>query len=355
MGDDKTPEPELRTGGPVSLTSNLDSQVRRSLGQLVLETTSQGVWLIDGEGRTTFVNGPVAALLGCAPEEMLGEPILAFSAAEDRAEVERRLERGRRGISEQVEVKLRTKSGSPVWTLFATNPVYDRAGNYAGALALVSDLTEQKRRESSLREELWAQERSLNAASAALKEARARLDLLEDLAQIDEMTGLLNRRAFGERLAQEMARAQRFGRSVSVMLIDIDRFKGINDTHGHAVGDQAIKGVADLLRPRGSHAGQAPLLRTTDVSGRYGGDELAVILPETQPANGALVAERLRAAAEANAMPIGEGVSYLSVTLSVGVAAFPVHARAPDALMAAADRALYEAKAGGRNRVALAD
>jgi diguanylate cyclase (GGDEF)-like protein len=139
------------------------------------------------------------------------------------------------------------------------------------------------------------------------------------------------------------------------MLIDIDRFKGINDTHGHAVGDQAIKGISDLLRPRGNHPGQAPLLRTTDVSGRYGGDELAVILPETQPANGALVAERLRAAAEARSLPIGDGAQPLAVTLSVGVASFPLHARTPDALMGAADRALYEAKAGGRNRVALAD
>jgi len=128
--------------------------LRRMVADLVLETTTEGIWLIDGDARTTFVNPRLAWLLGYTAEEMIGEPIFTFIDRERWPVAERNLQQRELGIEDRQEVQLLRKDGTRVWVLGSTNPIFDRNGEYAGALAIIGDLTLQKDRELQLRAEL---------------------------------------------------------------------------------------------------------------------------------------------------------------------------------------------------------
>ena len=158
-------------------------------------------------------------------------------------------------------------------------------------------------------------------------------------AVTDDLTALYNRRACDKRLAEEVDRAQRYGRPLSVLMMDVDHFKAVIDRYGHPGGDLVLKQVAQRL---------ARQLRQVDVAARYGGEEFMVILPETPGESAVLVADRIRRAiaAETVAMPSGDEVP---VTVNIGVASFPDDADTRDGLISAADRALYAAKHAGRN------
>ncbi|WP_247494232.1 sensor domain-containing diguanylate cyclase [Bradyrhizobium sp. 164] len=160
--------------------------------------------------------------------------------------------------------------------------------------------------------------------------------LLETLATTDPLTGLSNRRHFLDCLGAEWSRFQRYYRSVSVLMLDIDHFKSVNDRHGHAVGDVAIKAVA---------AACLDGKRKSDIVGRLGGEEFAVLLPETSLSRARIVAERIR-----KHVIIVAGKVQFGVTVSIGIAEATVSMSGIDTLMSAADHALYQAKAEGRNR-----
>ena len=189
--------------------------------------------------------------------------------------------------------------------------------------------------------ELATLERGLDAFVVALQNAAA-FDHLSSLVLVDPLTGCHNRRGFDEHLKVEMVRARRYRRPISLMVLDIDRFKQVNDGFGHLAGDAVLRRVGEVL---------STLFRTTDVVCRFGGDEFAVIFPETPRDEVMRLAERLRA--RVAALYAG-GTGPGAITISLGIAAFPDDARGADALLLAADRALYRAKAGGRNRVASA-
>jgi diguanylate cyclase (GGDEF)-like protein len=169
---------------------------------------------------------------------------------------------------------------------------------------------------------------------------------LERLSVTDELTGLANRRRLTAELERELRRSGRHGRPVSILMLDVDHFKHFNDTYGHPAGDAVLKRLASTVRE---------CVRDVDTVARYGGEEFTVILPETPVAEAARVAERIRASAEQDRFtPEGESVP-LNVTVSIGYAWFPENAGTPDALIEAADQALYRSKESGRNRVTAAD
>ncbi|HEX8394909.1 MAG TPA: sensor domain-containing diguanylate cyclase [Longimicrobium sp.] len=177
-----------------------------------------------------------------------------------------------------------------------------------------------------------------DSSAIALRNAEL-LDRLRAQATIDPLTGCHNRRGFDEILEREMSRAQRYGRPLSLVLLDIDRFKSINDDFGHEVGDHALQRIGRAVR----HA-----FRSTDSACRYGGEEFALIFPETARDEATRLAEKMRVLVE-QLPPTAEVPRAL--TASFGVAAFPDDAATIPDLIRAADRALYQAKTRGRNRV----
>jgi len=164
-------------------------------------------------------------------------------------------------------------------------------------------------------------------------------ETIRHLAHHDPLTGLPNRKLFGDRLQGTLARATRSGRMAALMFIDLDRFKEVNDTLGHAVGDRVLKAVGERLRG---------LLRDADTVARLGGDEFTIILEDVADADHvSTVAEKIL---EAFAAPVAtENGTDIGVTPSIGIALFPGEIQTVDALMNAADAAMYDAKAAGRN------
>lgn len=192
---------------------------------------------------------------------------------------------------------------------------------------------------ASIRRRLAAQRDALEKANSKLRELSIR----------DELTGLYNRRHLTERLEQESERGRRYGQGFSVALIDIDHFKVINDSHGHAVGDEVLVQFAGILRLQArfiDHVGQAPE-RTL---GRFGGEEFMIILPGTSLAGARICLERMRAAvAQA---PFETSAGPVAITFSAGLAEQRPDEAAED-LLQRADKALYRAKEGGRDRLEL--
>jgi diguanylate cyclase (GGDEF)-like protein len=200
-----------------------------------------------------------------------------------------------------------------------------RLGSELGALGYLTDPTDLD---------------LLRARARTLLELKQYLDSCQEAAFTDHLTGLANRRRFERQLEREAARTERYGHPFCLLLVDIDNFKDVNDTHGHDAGDEALRLVANVIQSG---------TRGIDTGARIGGDEFAVILPETDLARGLEVAERLRS--EIAALDLGAAGR---VTASLGVAELPACARANEELRSAADAALYEAKRGGRDRAATA-
>ncbi|HYD55742.1 MAG TPA: GGDEF domain-containing protein [Burkholderiales bacterium] len=165
---------------------------------------------------------------------------------------------------------------------------------------------------------------------------------LKELATRDELTGLGNRRFVMERGAELLKLARRHNRSLAVLMLDLDHFKAVNDRYGHAAGDDVLRfiGVAMTLQ-----------LRATDVAGRTGGEEFAMVLPETGLQDALATAERIRLAIAATPVPTDESPAPIPVTVSIGVAALDASGGSLDDLLSRADGALYQAKRAGRNRV----
>ncbi|MDX1551002.1 MAG: GGDEF domain-containing protein, partial [Marinobacter sp.] len=177
-----------------------------------------------------------------------------------------------------------------------------------------------------------------------ISDRKALEDELAELATLDPLTGLLNRRETTRLLEEEITRAKRYGRALSLLWIDFDHFKAINDEYGHAAGDSVLKATSQLL---------ADSVRSADVLGRFGGEEFVVVLPEMDRFEASETAERLRNLISETPQPLGDGKT-VRLTISIGVSVFPDNGPDVRALCAAADKAMYQAKSNGRNQVVLA-
>ncbi len=177
--------------------------------------------------------------------------------------------------------------------------------------------------------------------SIALENLYAR-EQVARLAITDDLTGIFNKRQFRTTLKYEFDRARIYAEPLSLIMLDIDHFKRINDTYGHAYGDIVLSELCGVVRSQ---------IRPTDSFARYGGEEFAVILPHTDNNGAMALAERIRKSVEINEMPSPDGSSSLHVTISMGVLTFDEGLASPDDLVAGADRHLYRSKNSGRNRV----
>ncbi|WP_049975923.1 diguanylate cyclase [Azospirillum sp. B506] len=305
----------------------LEEELRLSEERLqgIIGLAQDAILTTDANLNITLFNRAAESLFGYDAGDILGRPlslliperfrldhgahIAAFGASEVQAQV----------MTKRREVQGLTADGRE----FPAEISIAKLHNADGMMftAVIRDVSERKRAESELRR----------------------------MATTDPLTGLNNRRRFLELAEVEMARLRRYGRPVSVLMMDIDRFKMINDTHGHAMGDQALVRLGEICRNE---------LRDTDHIGRVGGEEFAIILPETPLAAATEVAERLRhklAMADVPLQPVDQGQGCLRMTVSIGVAMCGEEDSSIERALGRADRALYEAKAMGRNRVVVSD
>jgi diguanylate cyclase (GGDEF)-like protein len=212
-----------------------------------------------------------------------------------------------------------------------------RAGGESVGVLVLAWTRERRLEEADIeRVHIVADQSSLSLQNALLHAE------LERLSVTDRLTELFNHGYLHQRLDQELQRASRFDRPLSVVMLDIDDFKGYNDRFGHPKGDDVLRDVSALIREN---------LREMDIAARYGGEEFVVVLPETDAAGAHLVAERIRASVAGHLFAGEDEQHPVHKTVSVGVASFPQHALGIDGLVERADSAMYRAKRAGKDRV----
>ena len=288
--------------------------------KVALDHAPTAIMITDTDGHIEYVNEAFLAYSEYSREELLGQTPRLLRSGRTRAEVYRDLWQSLSAGSDwRGELVNRRKSGREYWEQMAISPLRDEFGAISHFIAVREDVTARKRREKDLRR----------------------------LASIDPLTGVGNRRSLMERAGREWQRATRFGQPLALLMLDIDRFKRINDAHGHATGDRAICLVARTC---------VEAVREIDVVGRYGGEEFVLLLPGTELEGAREVAERLRARIAALTLELDEeGSPPLVLTVSIGFAALGP-GDTLEHLLASADAALYRAKSAGRNRaVAVTD
>ena len=310
--------------------------------RLIFAEAAVGMVLVDMDGILQKPNRAFCALLGYTEEEMTGQSFRNFTVQEDIASTEAVAERLTRGECEAVnwEKRYQHKNGAIIYALVKISLLRDADGSAQYYNTQIIDITERKRAEQqSIAANAWlaAANRKLEQQKTALEAANAKL---ESLATMDGLTEVKNHRAFQERLRSDVERSARYGEELSLLLLDVDRFKQYNDAHGHPAGDRVLKTVALLLQQTA---------RSSDFVARYGGEEFVVALPETDRAGAIEAAERLRAAIETYEWP------HCGVTISVGAATLRPGEDATQTLIDRADKAMYEAKQQGRNRLVHAD
>lgn len=307
----------------------------------MVNASGDAFWETDAQRRFVHLSDNMCRTMGYPREELRGHSVLEFMTPEYRAEIVRLA--SERGSADNPlahtgpirhEGEFFRKDGSRLWVETVSVPVFDDAGAHIGYFGITRDVTERKQAEQALREanqRLEEQLRHIHALHAQLHEQSIR----------DELTGVHNRRHFVQVAEQELQRAQREGHPLSLVMMDIDHFKKINDQHGHPTGDAALKAVGTML---------AGTTRSGHLASRLGGEEFAVLLPGADHAQALACAEQWRSTL-ADMTILADGTA-LRLTASFGVASFPQQADSLVGLMKVADTRLYRAKALGRDRVA---
>ena len=277
----------------------------------IVHSAEEGVWEIDAQSRTSFVNPRMASMLGYDIEDMLGKPLVAFMDEEGKLMLEQNIARRQDGIFEHHEFKFQHRDGQAVWTTMATNPIFDGASRYMGALALVTDITNDK----LSTELIWQQ------------------------ANFDPLTALPNRHMFLDRLLHETRKADRNGAFLALLFLDLDHFKEVNDRHGHAMGDRVLIEASRRI---------ASCVRGTDTLARLGGDEFTIILAGLDHVGSV---ERIaRTMISMLSLPFDLNGEKAFLSGSIGIALYPPDAQDMNLLVERADQAMYASKNGGRNR-----
>lgn len=306
----------------IGSSTSLDPAVYKTL----LESTKAIPWKIDwSTARFAYIGPQIGPLLGWVPDSWQTvqdwadrihpedrERVVSFCVAQSQA-----------GVDHEADYRALRRDGGYVWIRDVVHVVRDANQQVEALVGFMFDISERKRNEEKLL--------GLQAE-------------LHDLSFKDGLTGLANRRRFDQLIDIEWSEARRSRMPLSLVMIDIDYFKQYNDRYGHLKGDACLKQVGALLH--------SVTTRPRDFLARFGGEEFALVLPDAT-----LEVAQLRAGALRDAIhglePRHRGRSVGGITASFGIALYPDHAGDPDALLLAADRALYEAKAAGRDRVSV--
>jgi len=287
----------------------------------IMEHAVEGIAEVRPDNTIEFINGSFLRMLGYSEMDVLNRPLTDFIMPDQRIYLAsiKLIRRAR-------EIIFIRKDGSLLYTLASSIPLVF-GSQPPHALCFISNISETKMVSLKLRD--------ANQTLRALNES------LNSLSLRDARTGAYNARYLNERLSEEINRAQRYGRPFSLVLLDIDFFKTINDTYGHVFGDCILAEVARLLKEA---------VRVTDVIVRYGGDEFVVFLPDT-PLEGAVATAR-KIIRSAKQTPLGDATQKMQVSLSIGVVGFPDAGKNDvRTLLDAADQAMYHSKGRGHNRV----
>lgn len=288
--------------------------------QLVMENSRDTIWILDlSTRRFSYISPSVKFISGYSAEEVMGWPLERTMSAESIQRIEA-------ALAENMDKMVGREPAALVRTIEIQQPhiqghfidaeiraVYllDDSGQPRGIVGITRDITERKLRERELHEQ----------------------------AIRDGLTGLYNRRYLDATLPRELARVRRDGEALAVIMADLDFFKRVNDTYGHDVGDEVLRRLAECLMQNA---------REGDIPCRYGGEEFVLVMPGLDADAAAERTETLRRAVED--MQIDCSGHTIKVTISIGIALFPVHSEDADTLVKHADQALYAAKRSGRNR-----
>ena len=308
------------------------------------EDNIQGYFQIGQDGRLLSVNSVLATMLGYASKKELlahAEQFVRSNALTQHIQQTASSESG----EQSAELQLLCQNGEKRWCLFSVDKVSSVRGELLYHECLVTDISDKKAKEESELKYLQAtQEINLQLEKKVAERTQA-LEALQKqaelLARTDTLTQLSNRRDFYDKTQHELNRRKRLGGAASLMMIDIDFFKHVNDTYGHLSGDQVLKVLSQVAQS---------VNRETDILARLGGEEFAVFMPDTPLALAAEVAERLRLVLANTNIVLPEG-EHIHITVSVGVTSILATDSHIDDLLKRADTALYEAKNSGRNRV----
>lgn len=286
--------------------------------RLLTEHSRDVIWTMDLDGKLTYVSPAVEKLRGYTPEQSYGQTLESMLTPASLAQAQALLKRAREAATSGQpleeycgEFEQTTRSGATVWVEMSISGMYEH-GRCVGAVGVTRDIGERRRSEAQI----------------------------HHLAEYDLLTDLPNRVLLADRLQQSLSLARRNSTPLALMVLDLDRFKWVNDHHGHAAGDAVLKLAANRMQS---------CLRASDTVARVGGDEFVVLLPKIGATADALnVAEQIRAALAAP-YPIGSARCQLSA--SIGVAVYPDDGDDAATLQRHADAAMYAAKQAGANRV----
>ncbi len=319
----------LRAQDLLSVKTRLDEEVmRRKKTEVRLLQQNQvlitiikslpGIfYMIDSAGKFRRVNPLLSSVTGFSDAELEQMTVHDLFVAEDAPLVDQKLKEGFESGHTWVEARLRLKSGDAV-------PYH-----FTGA-----------------RTELEGKDYLLGLGTDMTRHFELELELTR-LSQTDALTGLFNLRHFLALSNKELSRAKRFDRLPSLLMFDVDYFKSVNDAYGHQRGDEVLKRIGEVCRRH---------LRAVDILGRIGGEEFAILMPETSTRSAWEAAERLRRSIAAEQIQMeGSPDNPLQVTISIGVAKVLVSDQQIDSALQRADRSMYHAKQGGRNRVSVSD
>jgi diguanylate cyclase (GGDEF)-like protein/PAS domain S-box-containing protein len=315
--------------------------------RMLTENSNDVIWTMDTEGHFTYVSPAIERLRGFTPQEVLLQTMEEAFCAGSLELIKDNLQRTLRAASigqpetpEYLEVEQPCKNGGSIWTEITTRLVLGEHGQPTEFIGISRDIRERKLMQDQIKQTLDELRRFNDKLQAQMNKINSLQAQLREQAIRDPLTNCYNRRYLDETIGREFARAAREAYPISLLMVDIDHFKQINDLFGHPSGDLVLRGIGQLLRSR---------VRAGDIVCRYGGDEFLMLLPNMGLEDALRRAEDCRG--DVTRLEVAVDSGRADISASVGVACYPIHGMTPDEVIQMADQALYLAKASGRNSV----